>query len=63
MKLFIAQSAQLNSEDYDLHFCKVVDAFANYIRAPQRKAVEIVSVSPADMKALNIEKVSDLQLS
>ncbi len=58
MKLFVSQRAALNAEDYDLHFCKVVEVFAKYIRAPERKAIDIVSVSEADMKALSLEKVS-----
>lgn len=58
MKLFISQQAALNSEDLDLHFSKVVDSFANYIRAPQRKTVDVIAVSLNDMKAFGLERVS-----
>jgi hypothetical protein len=58
MKLFIAQQAALNSENPDLHFSKVVECFANYIRAPQRKTVELLIVSENDMKAFGVERVS-----
>lgn len=58
MKLFIAQKAALNDADYDIHFSKVLDVFASYIRAPQRKTVEIISATDAELKGLNINKVS-----
>ena len=48
MKCFLSQSAALNSENTNDHFSKVVEVFSNYIRAPQRKAINLITVSDAD---------------
>jgi len=58
MKLFLAQTAALSSPCYNSHFCKVLEVFANYIRAPHRKTVEIITVGVKDMASLGIESVS-----
>jgi hypothetical protein len=60
MKCFLSQSAALNSENTNDHFSKVVEVFSNYIRAPQRKAVNLIVVSDADRQSLNVDEVSSV---
>ena len=60
MKLFLSQQACLNSANAHDHFCKVLDVFANYIRAPQSKTGDIVITSESDMAQLGIKEVSSV---
>jgi len=48
MKLFLSQSAALNAENHTDHFSKVIEVFANYIRAPTRNTVNIIVSNKAD---------------
>ena len=55
MKLFLSQTAAPNSESLEDHFCKVLEMFANYIRAPHRNTVDIIVATEKELKAMNIE--------
>ena len=48
MKLFLSQTAALNAEAHSDHICKVIEVFANYIRAPNRNTVSIIVSNKAD---------------
>lgn len=58
MKLFLTQTAALNAENEIDHLCKVLEVFAEYIRAPSRKSVSIVVANKADQVAMNLSEVS-----
>jgi len=59
MKLFLSQSAALNAESNNDHFCKVLDVFAGYIRATDRKTVTVLVSNKADQAAMNLTEVSN----
>jgi len=48
MKLFLAQKASITSENPQEKLSKLIDVFANYIRAPQRNLVTISVMSEGD---------------
>jgi hypothetical protein len=54
MKLFLSQTAALNSKNPSDHFSKVLEVYADYIRAPHRNTVDVVSASKSDMERLGI---------
>jgi len=62
MKCFLSQSAAINSDNTSDHFSKVVDVFCNYIRAPHRKAVNLIVVNDADRQSMKLEEVSPLYM-
>ena len=58
MKLFLSQKANILSEDPQEKLSKLIEVFAQYVRAPQRDLVQINNVSTADCQALKISQVS-----
>lgn len=58
MKLFLSQKADIQSENPQEKLSKLIEVFANYVRAPQRNLVNINMVSKADQDALKIAQVS-----
>jgi hypothetical protein len=46
------------SENPQEKLSKLIEVFANYLRAPQRNLVNINMLSSADQKALKISQVS-----
>lgn len=57
MKLYLSQSAALNSTKEGEHDSKVLEVFANYIRAPQRNTVTVLRVSEVEQKDMKLEEV------
>jgi len=60
MKLFLAQKASITSENPQEKLSKLIEVFAKYIRAPERKLVTISVMSEGDQKALKGFDVSYL---
>ena len=46
------------SENPQDKLSKLVEVFANYVRAPQRNLINVNMVSEADLKALKLDQVS-----
>lgn len=63
MKLFLSQRANILSENPQEKLSKLIEVFANYVRAPQRSLVSINMVSEADQQALKISQVSTLDFA
>ena len=60
MKLFLSQKANILSDNPQEKLSKLIEVFANYVRAPQRDLVNINMISEADQQALKISQVSKL---
>lgn len=48
MKLFLSQKANILSDNPQEKLSKLIEVFANYVRAPQRSLVSINVISEAD---------------
>ena len=58
MKLYLSQKANILSENPQEKLSKLIEVFANYVRAPQRGLVTINMTTESDQKALKISQVS-----
>lgn len=55
MKLFLSAKANIESEHPPEKLSKLIEVFANYVRAPQRNLLTINMATEADQQALKIE--------